>query len=320
MRRLKKSLSKAILRGGLPNDTAKSARLDQLIKGAVESDLMLVQLNLRDKRGTPPTFLDLLKEIREAEDLEAARRCLRKPVSRQQVHAVQAEKDAELNPQSEAQLRVDVEELKARLKDQRNMQSLTIDEVSTKRSKERSNAKCSSNQEMQQLRAEINTFKDQVKVMTVQSSHYSRGKPEYCRNKVTLNPKAVPFNPQTEEEFTGCFCYRCGENGHIATKCAAPENSSKVIKKLIRQLRGNSVKGGESPGRPDSDVASVNTMEASNTNTYLPEGFVGPSSICKIQVNDLACDALIDSGSNVTIIFEGWYEKYLSHVAIQPIS
>lgn len=137
---------------------------------------------------------------------------------------------------------------------------------------------------------------------------------------MTLNPKAAPFKPRTEEEFTGFFCYRFGENGHIATKCTAPENSSKVIKKLIRQLRGNPVEGEESTRSPDGDVARVNTMEVSNTNPELPEGLVGPSSICKIKVNDLTCDALIDSGSNVTIIFESWYEKYLSHVAIQPIS
>ena len=83
LRRLEKSLSKVIRRGGLPGNTGNRARLDQLIKGAVESDLMLIQLNLRDKRDNPPTFLDLLKEIREAEDLEAARRGLRKPAPRQ---------------------------------------------------------------------------------------------------------------------------------------------------------------------------------------------------------------------------------------------
>ncbi|XP_057685184.1 paraneoplastic antigen Ma1 homolog [Corythoichthys intestinalis] len=40
LRRLEKSLSKVIQRGGLPHVAANRARLDQLIKGAVESDLM----------------------------------------------------------------------------------------------------------------------------------------------------------------------------------------------------------------------------------------------------------------------------------------
>lgn len=29
------------------------------------------------------------------------------------------------------------------------------------------------------------------------------------------------------------FCYRCGENGHVASECRNKENQSKVIKKLI---------------------------------------------------------------------------------------
>lgn len=91
-------------------------------------------------------------------------------MSRQHVHAVQAEKDAEPNPLTEAQLQAEVEEFKSKLKDQRYMQSQSINESSTKRSKERNNAKCSSNQEMQLLRAEVNTLKDQLRVMTVQSS------------------------------------------------------------------------------------------------------------------------------------------------------
>lgn len=228
--------------------------------------------------------------------LEAARRCLRKPVSRQHVYAVQAEKDTELEAQSEAQLRAELEELKAKLKEQRNLQSQSTNDSSTKRSKEKTHARCSQNQEMQLLRAEVNTLKDPLRVKTVQSSHHSRGKPEYSRSKVTLNPKAAPFRPQTDKEFTGFFCYRCEENGHVATKCTAAENPSKVIKKFIRQLRGNPGEQRESPKRPDSNVAGVNTMEVSKTNSDLPEGLVGPPSICKIKVNDLSYDALIDSG------------------------
>lgn len=134
--------------------------MDQLIKGAVESDLMLVQLNLRDRRGSPPPFLDLLSGLPSVvlPTLEAASRCLRKPVSRQHVHAVQAEKDTELEAQSEAQLRAELEELKAKLKEQRNLQSQSTNDSSTKRSKEKTHARCSQNQEMQLLRAEVNTL------------------------------------------------------------------------------------------------------------------------------------------------------------------
>lgn len=65
-------------------------------------------------------------------------------------------------------------------------------------------------------------------------------------------------------------------------------------------------------------VANVNKMETSDTD--LPQGLVGPSSVVPIKVNNLPCIALMDSGSNLTIIFEYWYKKYLSHVPLNPIS
>ena len=304
LRRLEKSLSKVIRRGGLPGNAGNRARLDQLIKGAVESDLLLIQLNLRDKRDNPPTFLDLLREIREAEDLEAARRGLRKPATRQHVHATQAEKTTESEVHHDTQLRAEIAELKASLQEQRNTLSQSVSEGYTNRSKEESNIKSQPSQEIQALRAEVVSLKQQIRVMTVQPTPYSKGKREYDRNKVSLNPKAAIFKPQPKEEFTGFFCYKCGEDGHVATKCAAPENPSKVIKKLIRQVRGSPTEPKESSKSTDNDIARVNTMEVSKIDSDLPEGLVGPSAICTIKINDLTCDALMDSGSNVTIILE----------------
>uniref|UniRef100_A0A3B3H4B1 Paraneoplastic antigen Ma1 homolog n=1 Tax=Oryzias latipes TaxID=8090 RepID=A0A3B3H4B1_ORYLA len=73
LRRLERSLNKVIQKGGLTGRAADEVRLEQLIKGATESDIMLLQLNLRDRRDRPPTFLDLLTEIRVEEDREAVR-------------------------------------------------------------------------------------------------------------------------------------------------------------------------------------------------------------------------------------------------------
>lgn len=49
------------------------ARIEQLIRGAAfDSDLMLLQLRLRERKDQPPTFLELLKEIKTAEENELA--------------------------------------------------------------------------------------------------------------------------------------------------------------------------------------------------------------------------------------------------------
>ena len=122
---------------------------------------------------------------------------------------------------------------------------------------------------------------------------------------------------QDNDEF---FCYRCGENGHIATRCTAPENLQKVIRKLIRLARVSplSHKENPQPAAEEHFVARTNKVEVPENNTDLPEGLVGPSFIHTIKVNDVVCDALIDSGSNVTIIFESRDNKHLPDVPINP--
>lgn len=76
LRRLEQSLGRVVQRGGISPGYADKARLEQLLRGAVASDLMLVNLRLRERKEKPPTFLQLLKEIRTEEDCEASRRQL----------------------------------------------------------------------------------------------------------------------------------------------------------------------------------------------------------------------------------------------------
>ncbi|KAK7880544.1 hypothetical protein WMY93_032815, partial [Mugilogobius chulae] len=79
LRRLERVLTKVVKKGGLQSSAADKARLDQVIKGAVRSDLMILNLGLRDRRDSPPTFLELLNEIRLEEEHEASRRRLHPP-------------------------------------------------------------------------------------------------------------------------------------------------------------------------------------------------------------------------------------------------
>ncbi|XP_030630695.1 paraneoplastic antigen Ma1 homolog [Chanos chanos] len=115
LRRMERSLTKVVQKGGLPPGQVDRARVEQLIRGAVESDMMLLQLRLRERKESPPTFLSLLNEIREEEENEAIRRKLNatvKPVLPQ---------DSLQPSQTEIQeLRAEVKELRARLEGSRN--------------------------------------------------------------------------------------------------------------------------------------------------------------------------------------------------------
>src|SRR4029434_3354355 len=73
LRRLEHALLRVVEKDGLLNACVDKARVDQLLRGAVASDLMLVNLRLRERKSNPPTFLQLLKEIRMKEEYEASR-------------------------------------------------------------------------------------------------------------------------------------------------------------------------------------------------------------------------------------------------------
>lgn len=56
LRWLERSLAKVIQHGGLPASCMDRARLEQVLRGAIASDLMLIQLCLRERRLYPLTF------------------------------------------------------------------------------------------------------------------------------------------------------------------------------------------------------------------------------------------------------------------------
>uniref|UniRef100_A0A672F8S9 CCHC-type domain-containing protein n=1 Tax=Salarias fasciatus TaxID=181472 RepID=A0A672F8S9_SALFA len=143
LRRIERALTRVVQRGGLPARNMDTARVDQLLKGAVNADLMLLQLRLRERRANPPNFLDLLKEIRTEEEYEAS---------------------------------------KVKL--------------------------------IQHLQQKLNS--------------------RSSMRQVVMGGSPPPKSPTESDER---FCYRCGENGHMAGKCNRPENQSKVIQRLLQALK-----------------------------------------------------------------------------------
>lgn len=51
----------------------------------------------------------------------------------------------------------------------------------------------------------------------------------------------------------------------------------------------------------------------------LPVGLVGPSSVVAVRIEDIYAKALLDSGSQVTLLYRSFYDKYLKHMPLTPI-
>lgn len=127
--------------------------------------------------------------------------------------------------------------------------------------------------------------------------------------------------PLEQKEVETFFCYRCGEDGHLAMQCSAPEDLPKVISKLIRSLKRQKRERRDFGSRNPEEKCTVKKSTASAERIdRLPAGLVGKQSLGQVTIEGHPCSALMDSGSMVTIIFERWYEAHLSHIVIQPLS
>lgn len=282
---------------------------------------MLLQLRIREQMNNPPTFLTLLREVMEEEVRQSAKQSQVAPLRQQRVRTVQAEVEKETDSTTRDELQAQIQELRMQLKGRNEPQPQSLPEnhfQGVKENKKKNEAQC----ELQLLRKQVKALENKLSVMTVRYASEPPREPKTQPRRYQAGPgfksasKALP--PKDEER----FCYRCGENGHFATRCSAPENPQKVISKLIRLVKSPSGPNKENP-RPaaeEESVARVNKVEVPDNNADLPEGLVGPSFIHTIKVNDVVCDALIDSGSNVTIIFEDWFNRHLAEVPIKPLS
>lgn len=71
--RLDKLLHRALLKGGIDAVGINRARMEQLIKGALTNDMVALRIRMTHTLQSPPSFSQLMKEIREEEHWVAAR-------------------------------------------------------------------------------------------------------------------------------------------------------------------------------------------------------------------------------------------------------
>lgn len=306
LRRLEQALTKVVQRGGLSVTDRDRVRVEQLLRGAVASDLMLVQLRLRERKSNPPNFLDLLSEVRMEEEYQASRQKVNATV-----HQVQAAAKVEAKDPEVQNLRAELKELKYKFAEMARQSSCPPTDT-----QQRPATDCSSTPEVISLKKQVKRLQHKMEGMGTTSTEASASSLKVATSEsVSLSPRS-PAVKDTDDY----FCYRCGENGHIATKCHAPENTQKVIQKLIISLRKAQQAKPKDQKVQDHSCSVKKSSVAVMQHQFFPKGLIGPTSVVKVKVNGKPCSALLDSGSQVTIIFETWYQKHLTDVPIQPVS
>ncbi|KAL3992407.1 methyl-CpG-binding domain protein 2 [Sarotherodon galilaeus] len=237
LRRMERSLSKVVKKGGLSPALIDKARLDQLIKGATGSDLMLLSLRLRERKDNPPTFLQLLNEVRIEEEHEASRRRLN---PNKAVHVKSATVPTGAHVEN---LRLVIQGLKTQVNELTT--AAEVPGVHSPGAASTENAEADSlgeDKNLQALKKEVVRLRKQISVMSVNPSK-GVAVPSPRHHGSPTHPQRGARTPRDPSHF---FCYRCGEDGHVSTKCKAPENYPKVIQKFIQAQR----KQGESNKTP----------------------------------------------------------------------
>ncbi|KAL6460364.1 hypothetical protein MHYP_G00303300 [Metynnis hypsauchen] len=243
--RLDKLLHCVFRKGGLQLSDMNRLRTEQVVRGALPHDMIAMRIRMTHKLREPLTFNELLKEVREEEDMLQGRNDTKSAVMSKAVTSV-------TTSSPEVKTDPEVERLKRELKEMKaEMSNLKFVGVATA------------------------TVQPEIK-----SANYERA------NKSRKSPKSQQTSYQTDKE----------------------------IGKLPR---GPVV---ERPGVPLVKTRSKSIKTEKEVEDTIPQGLVGPSSAVPVQIEGIYTKAILDTGSQVTLLYRSFYDRYLTHLPLTPIS
>lgn len=199
------------------------ARIEQLLRGATESEIMLLQLRLKECISNPPSFMNLLHEIRAEEDQRAARQTLTPRVRHVRVADDRMDKSSEIK-----HLQKQIKELQA------NVQQLAVGEVREQVSAQSNpetrpksvitKSECRTHLEVQALRDKVASLENQLRERT--AAQNALVAPQEHKQSFRQKQSKTRDGSKVSQVGQEVFCYCCGEDAHIATGCPAPEDSA----------------------------------------------------------------------------------------------
>uniref|UniRef100_A0A8C0QMK9 Paraneoplastic antigen Ma-like C-terminal domain-containing protein n=1 Tax=Chelonoidis abingdonii TaxID=106734 RepID=A0A8C0QMK9_CHEAB len=75
IQRLERLLQRAVMRGAVTAEQMDQTRLAQVVRGTQYQNPILLHLRLRERQEHPPSYSQLIKEVREEEERQAASKC-----------------------------------------------------------------------------------------------------------------------------------------------------------------------------------------------------------------------------------------------------
>lgn len=113
--RLDKLLHCVFRKGGVELSDMNRLRIEQVVRGALQQDMIALRICMTHKLRDPPTFSELLKEVREEEDMLQSRNDTKSTVMSQSVTSVsKSAPETKVSPEVE-QLKKDISVMKAEM-------------------------------------------------------------------------------------------------------------------------------------------------------------------------------------------------------------
>lgn len=211
--RLDKLLHAVHRKGGIDVIDMNRARIDHVARGSLPHDLVALRIRLTYKLKPPPSFTDLLRDVREEEEMILERPIVKKGASLAIGRRAECATASVVHVLPEPAPVPDVAEKDPAIESLRKeFQGLKTDVARL-------------------LSASVNASASVAQQVDQNPSQKATGN-SYARVKERA-PKS--------QYRADVFCYRCGEDGHFQRECQNAENLRKVNKRLlkIKQPMGN---------------------------------------------------------------------------------
>ncbi|KAG1925816.1 interleukin-1 receptor accessory protein-like 1-A [Pimephales promelas] len=360
LHRLQVLLSSTIKRGGIAEKDHDRCLLKQFVRGCWDNGL-IDSLQLGKSRAQPPTFAELVVLIRTEESKRASKEermkkhfglsktpvVYSKPRAATQQMSVYSCDTLDVSTSETDSLRKQLAEAQAQL--------VTLG----RNSDQKRQSGCSEKTEFDALRKVVEELRAQIAAMRVSMTQEAKREDSDSlevanlrrqvaelqaqnvaqrnfrdHSRATAGPRVSPpqnlietengrdirAQPMTNRPRPG-YCFRCGENGHLAVACDNPANPLRVEEKR-RKLREQQAQDVFVAGHTETRCnlnrpkcyrqAAVTSNQNRSPLKNLPEGLVGVKCTAQIVIGGKEVSCLLDTGSQVTTIPQSFYESHLS--------